>query len=78
MVVHAFNLSTGLAEGGSLSLRPALSTKLVPGQPGLHKETPAPRFCLLRLKLCMFMSVFGYMHECDHEDIILFSYVTGL
>jgi hypothetical protein len=40
VVVHAFNHSTWEAEaGGFLSLRPAWSTKRVPGQPGLHRET---------------------------------------
>jgi hypothetical protein len=40
MVAHAFNLSTWEAEaGGFLSSRPAWSTKWVPGQPGLHRET---------------------------------------
>jgi hypothetical protein len=39
-VAHAFNPSTWEAEaGGFLSLRPAWSTKWVPGQPGLHRET---------------------------------------
>jgi hypothetical protein len=40
VVVHAFNPSTWEAEaGGFLSSRPAWSTKCVPGQPGLHRET---------------------------------------
>jgi hypothetical protein len=40
MVVHSFNPSTREAEaGGFLSSRPAWSTKWVPGQPGLHRET---------------------------------------
>jgi hypothetical protein len=40
MVVHAFNPSTWEAEAGKfLSLRPAWSTELVPGQPGLYRET---------------------------------------
>jgi hypothetical protein len=40
MVVHAFNPSTWEAEaGGFLSSRPAWSTKWVPGQPGLYRET---------------------------------------
>jgi hypothetical protein len=40
VVVHAFNPSTQEAEaGGFLSLRPAWSTKGVPGQPGLYRET---------------------------------------
>jgi hypothetical protein len=40
VVVHAFNPSTREAEaGGFLSLRPAWSTKGVPGQPGLYRET---------------------------------------
>jgi hypothetical protein len=42
MVAHAFNPSTWEAEAGRfLSLRPAWSTKGVPGQPGLHRETLA-------------------------------------
>jgi hypothetical protein len=41
VVAHAFNPSTREAEaGGSLSSRPAWSTKWVPGQPGLHRENP--------------------------------------
>ena len=40
MVTHVFNPSTQEAEAGRfLSSRPAWSTKLVPGQPGLYKET---------------------------------------
>jgi hypothetical protein len=40
VVVQAFNPSTGEAEAGwFLSSRPAWSTKWVPGQPGLHRET---------------------------------------
>jgi hypothetical protein len=40
MVAHAFDPSTQEAEaGGFLSSRPAWSTKWVPGQPGLHRET---------------------------------------
>jgi hypothetical protein len=40
VVAHAFNPSTREAKaGGFLSLRPAWSTKWVPGQPGLHRET---------------------------------------
>jgi hypothetical protein len=40
VVVHAFNPSTWEAEAGRfLSLRPACSIELVPGQPGLHRET---------------------------------------
>jgi hypothetical protein len=39
-VAHAFNPSTLEAETGRfLSSRPAWSTKGVPGQPGLHRET---------------------------------------
>jgi hypothetical protein len=38
--VVAFNPSTREAEaGGFLSSRPSWSTKWVPGQPGLHRET---------------------------------------
>jgi hypothetical protein len=40
MVAHAFNPSTPEAEAGRfLSSRPAWSTKWVPGQPELHRET---------------------------------------
>jgi hypothetical protein len=40
VVMHTFNPSTWEAEaGGSLSSRPAWSTKWVPGQPRLHRET---------------------------------------
>jgi hypothetical protein len=40
VVVHAFNPSTWEAEaGGFLSSSPAWSTKWMPGQPGLHRET---------------------------------------
>jgi hypothetical protein len=40
VVVHSFNPSTQKAEAGRfLSSRPAWSTKCVPGQPGLYRET---------------------------------------
>jgi hypothetical protein len=40
VVAHAFNPSTREVEAGRfLSSRPAWSTKRVPGQPGLHRET---------------------------------------
>ena len=40
MGAHAFNPSTREAEaGGFLSSRPAWSTKRVPGQPELYRET---------------------------------------
>jgi hypothetical protein len=40
MVAHAFNPSTREAEAGRfLSSRPAWSTKWVPEQPGLYRET---------------------------------------
>jgi hypothetical protein len=42
VVAHAFNPRTREAEaGGFLSSRPAWSTEWVPGQPGLHRETPS-------------------------------------
>jgi hypothetical protein len=37
VVAHAFNPST--EGGGFLSSRPAWSTELVPGEPGVHRET---------------------------------------
>jgi hypothetical protein len=40
VVAHTFNPSTFEAEAGRfLSSRPAWSTKRVPWQPGLHRET---------------------------------------
>jgi hypothetical protein len=40
VVMHTFNPNTQEAEaGGFLSSRPAWSTKWVPGQPGLYRET---------------------------------------
>jgi hypothetical protein len=40
VAAHTFNPSTWKAEaGGFLSSKPAWSTKRVPGQPGLHRET---------------------------------------
>jgi hypothetical protein len=40
VVAHAFNPSTQETEAGRfLSSRPAWSTKWVPGQPGLYRET---------------------------------------
>jgi len=40
VMAHAFDPSTWEAEAGEfLSSRPAWSTKWVPGQPGLHRET---------------------------------------
>jgi hypothetical protein len=40
VVAHAFNPSTWEAKAGRfLSSRPAWSTKGVPGQPGLYRET---------------------------------------
>jgi hypothetical protein len=43
-VAHTFNPSTWEAEAGRfLSSRPAWSTKWVPGQPGLYRETLSPK-----------------------------------
>jgi hypothetical protein len=51
VVVHAFNPSTWEAEaGGFLSLRPVWSTKWVPGQPGLHRETLSQKTKKLKKK----------------------------
>jgi hypothetical protein len=45
VVAHAFNPSTREAEAGRfLSSRPAWSTKRVPGQPGLHRETLSQKY----------------------------------
>ena len=40
MVAHAFNPSTQEVEvGRSVSSKPAWSIELIPGKPGLHRET---------------------------------------
>jgi hypothetical protein len=39
MVVYSINHSGGRGRWISVSLRSAWSTKQVPGQPGLHRET---------------------------------------
>jgi hypothetical protein len=50
-MAHAFNPSTREAEAdGFLSSRPAWSTKWVPGQPGLHRETLSQR---KKKKICI-------------------------
>jgi hypothetical protein len=74
MVAHAFNSSTREAEaGGFLSSRPAWSTKWVPGQPGLHRETLSRKTKQNKTKqnktcICMHVctSVCMYMHACVH------------
>jgi hypothetical protein len=44
MVTHVFNPSTQEAEAGRfLCSRPPWSTKLVPGQLGIYKETLSPK-----------------------------------
>jgi hypothetical protein len=59
-VAHAFNPSTREAEaGGFLSSRPAWSTKCVPGQPGLHRET-----------LFMVEPVYIYLWTCLSSDYL--------
>jgi hypothetical protein len=51
LVAHAFNPSTWEAEaGGFLSSRPAWSTKWVPGQPGLHRETLSRKTIIIIIK----------------------------
>ena len=53
LVAQFFNPSTCEAEaGGFLSLRPAWSTKWVPGQPGLYRETLSQKNkCIYILKI---------------------------
>ena len=42
VVAHVFIPSTWETEAGAfLTLRPAWTTQRVPGQPGLHRETPS-------------------------------------
>jgi hypothetical protein len=45
VVAHTFDPSTWEAEaGGFLSSRPAWSTKWVPGQPGIYRETLSQKY----------------------------------
>jgi hypothetical protein len=54
-MVHAFNSSTCEAEAGRfLSSRPAWSTKWVPGQPGLHRETLSRKKKNPKLKMFLY------------------------
>ena len=80
VVAHAFNPSTWEAEaGGFLSLRPAWSTKWVPGQPGLYRETLSRknqnnnyRIGLpLALFICLFL-VLMVPRDNNFEDFIMF------
>jgi hypothetical protein len=62
VVAHAFNPSTWEAEAGRfLSLRPAWSTKWVPGQPGLYRET-------LSWKIKKYFSFFFPLQYCGTVD----------
>jgi hypothetical protein len=57
VVAHAFNPSTWEAEaGGFLSSRSAWSTELVPGQPGLYRETLSRKTHQNKTKQHMFYS----------------------
>jgi hypothetical protein len=62
-VVHAFNPCTWESEAdGFLSSRPAWSTKRVPGQPGLYRET------LSHMRLCQCLAnteVDAHSHSLD-------------
>jgi hypothetical protein len=61
VVAHAFNPSTWEAEaGGFLSLRPAWSTKWVPGQTGLYRETLSRKTKKKKKKKKDFLLIFYY------------------
>jgi hypothetical protein len=60
MVAHAFNPSTREAEAGRfLSSRPAWSTKWVPGEPGLNRETLSRKKQKKKKKIGLRMHFFG-------------------
>jgi hypothetical protein len=62
VVEHAFNPITREAEaGGFLSSRPAWSTKWVPGQPGLYRETLSWK--KKSVELCSLFSHIKMIHE---------------
>jgi hypothetical protein len=66
MVAHAFNPSTWEAEaGGFLSSRPAWSTKWVPGQPGLYRETLS-RKIKKKKKKKVFITMIKYGDQKQH------------
>jgi hypothetical protein len=59
VVAQAFNPSTWEAEAGRfLSSRPTWSTELVPGQPGLHRETLSQKDKKKKKKSFHFIGVF--------------------
>jgi hypothetical protein len=83
VVAHTFNPSTWEAEAGRfLSSRPAWSTKWVPGQPGLHRETLSQK-----KKKCS-LAPFSYSCnspctlEAEHRELFSrkesFNYILGL
>lgn len=43
-MAHAFNLSTWAAEAGRSKLENSLTAYKVPGQTGLHNETPLSKY----------------------------------
>jgi hypothetical protein len=79
VVAHAFNPNTREAEaGGFLSSRPAWSTELVPGQPGIYRETLSrnkkpkkqtnnkkkePQHKVIVLKIFFTNGLFSHNHE---------------
>jgi hypothetical protein len=82
VVVHTFNPSTREAEaGGFLSSRPAWSTELVPGQPGLHRETLSPEkpnkyihtyihTYILIIKRTVIITEYNYLYAYNQNKII--------
>ena len=61
-MAHAFNPSTWEAEaGGFLSLRWAWSTKWVPGQPGLYRETLSRKNKQTNKQTKIFIYLFVYL-----------------
>jgi hypothetical protein len=70
VVVHAFNPSTWEAEAGRfLSSRPAWSTKLVPGQPELHRESLSQKKQKQKTEEGK-SSLFSFQGNGRHRDIL--------
>jgi hypothetical protein len=80
VVAHAFNPSTWEAEaGGFLRLRPVWSTELVPGQPGLHRETLSRNKTKQNQnKTEVFMCAETYSGSCVHCIQFLWVYIKGM
>jgi hypothetical protein len=86
VLAHAFNPSTQEAEaGGFLSSRPAWSTKWVPGQPGLYRETLSRKtknkkqkdtnLAIIWLSASYNLNILFFLRICFYNVVV---YLSGL